>query len=43
MGLSGTDVAKETAGIILIDDNFKTIINSCRFGRNVYESIRKFL
>lgn len=43
MGLCGTDVAKNAAGIILIDENFKSILTSCKFGRNVYESIRKFL
>lgn len=40
---SGTSIAKESADIIILDDNFSTIITSCQWGRSVYENIRKFL
>ena len=43
MGIAGTDVAKEACDIIILDDNFKSIISSVKWGRNVYESVRKFL
>ncbi|XP_055353324.1 plasma membrane calcium-transporting ATPase 2-like isoform X2 [Paramacrobiotus metropolitanus] len=43
MGITGTDVAKEACDIILTDDNFTSIVKACMWGRNVYDSIAKFL
>lgn len=43
MGLSGTDVARESADIVLLDDHFASIVNAVEEGRAVYENIRKFL
>jgi len=40
---SGTDVAKEAADIILIDNNFASIVDAVKWGRNIYENIKKFL
>jgi len=42
-GVSGTDVAKEASDIILLDDNFASIVKSVMWGRHVYDSIAKFL
>ena len=43
MGMSGTDVAREAADIVLIDDNFATIVSAIEQGRAVYQNIRKFI
>ncbi|KAM8702752.1 hypothetical protein ACLKA7_005118 [Drosophila subpalustris] len=43
MGIAGTDVAKEASDIILTDDNFSSIVKAVMWGRNVYDSIAKFL
>merc|ERR1719217_1008566 len=43
MGQAGTQIAKDAANIILLDDNFASIVTAARWGRNVYDSIQKFL
>ncbi|CAF3451705.1 unnamed protein product [Rotaria sp. Silwood1] len=43
MGIQGTDVAKEASDIVLVDDNFNSIVKAVMWGRNVYDSISKFL
>ena len=43
MGITGTDVAKGACDIILLDDNFSSIITALRYGRNVFDNVRKFL
>ena len=43
MGQSGCEVAKNAADIVMIDDNFESIFNAVRWGRNVFDNVRKFI
>jgi P-type Ca2+ transporter type 2B len=43
MGITGTEVAREASAIILLDDNFNSIVKAVLWGRNIYDSIRKFI
>ena len=43
MGITGTDVIKDVADIIIMDDNFESIVKACSWGRNISENIQRFL
>merc|ERR1711935_1058503 len=43
MGKTGTDTCKDAADILITDDNFKSIVKACMWGRNVYDNIKRFL
>ncbi|KAE9468071.1 hypothetical protein C3L33_00041, partial [Rhododendron williamsianum] len=43
MGISGTEVAKESSDIIILDDNFASVVKVVRWGRSVYANIQKFI
>eukprot|EP00051_Salpingoeca_urceolata_P008421 m.105824 g.105824 ORF g.105824 m.105824 type:complete len:715 (+) comp15742_c0_seq2:1-2145(+) len=43
MGIAGTDVAKEASAIVLLDDSFASVVSAVRWGRGVFDNVRKFL
>ena len=43
MGITGTSIARDACDIILMDDNFSSIVQAAKWGRNIYDSIQKFL
>lgn len=43
MGITGTDVCKAAADIIIMDDSFTSVVKACSWGRNIYDNIKRFL
>ena len=43
MGITGTPVCKAAADIIITDDSFESVVKACRWGRNIYDNIKRFL
>lgn len=43
MGISGSDITKETADVVLLDDSFETVVKTVSFGRNVYRNLQRFI
>jgi P-type E1-E2 ATPase len=43
MGMDGCAVAKDHADIIILDDNFASVVNAIRWGRNIFDNVRKFV
>ncbi len=43
MGINGSDITKEAADIVLLDDSFSTVVKSIAFGRNVYKNLQRFI
>lgn len=43
MGISGSDISKEAADVVLLDDSFSTVVKAVAFGRNVYKNLQRFI